>query len=136
MTLTNQHIEIIEARICPYCKSETIKGTETDIYGREYKGNTVIMCSNFPDCDAYVGCHKDGLPLGRLANKELRRYKVDAHSLFDRIWKENKLSRNECYKQLSEDLSIPTEYTHIGMFGKKTLIKVKAWAKLKYSELA
>jgi len=133
--ITDYHKQVFNADICPYCKSETVKDTETSIYGREYKGHGVFRCINYPKCDAYVGRHKDGRPLGRLANKELRSKKKEAHSFFDRIWKEGKVKRKELYKMLSEDLNIPKEFTHIGMFNKKTCIKVIAWSKLKYSEL-
>ncbi len=135
MNLSEHQNRIINAEICPYCKSKTIKGTESDVYGREYSGKPLIRCAKYPQCDSYVGCHEDGNPLGRLANKELRDYKIRAHNAFDKIWKEKKMDRSKSYQLLSEALNIPAQYTHIGMFSKKTLIKVIAWAKLTYSEL-
>ncbi|MFB5268120.1 zinc-finger-containing protein [Paenibacillus enshidis] len=40
---------------------------------------------------AYVGVH-DGtdIPLGRLANRELRELKKQCHALFDPVWKNKK----------------------------------------------
>jgi len=40
-----------------------------------------------PECDAYCGCHPNGLPLGQLANKELRTARMRAHAVFDALWK-------------------------------------------------
>lgn len=81
-------------------------------------------------CDAYVGCHK-GTPdaLGRLANKELRVLKMEAHKYFDLIWKNKNLTRSDAYKWLSEKLNIEPKYTHIGMFSEKTLNDVIYFSK-------
>lgn len=74
-------------------------------------------------CDAYVGVHKGtSNALGRLANKELRYWKKEAHSKFDPIWMldvENGCSkynaRNKAYKWLSDKMELPIDLTHIGM---------------------
>lgn len=128
MDLTPYQLDIINAKICPYCKSSTEVVSETDIYGREYKGRLMIRCRNYQICDAYVGCHKDGTPLGRLARKELRNYKKEAHQNFDRLWKEKYLERSEAYEMLADHLGLADEYTHIGMFSIKTCKKVIEWS--------
>ena len=135
MTITEKHKKILRAELCPYCDSSTETTTETEIYGREYKGRSIIKCTNYPNCDAYVGTHEDGEPLGRLADKELRNAKRNAHDSFDRIWKEKLVNRSALYKQLSEHLNIPAQYTHIGMFSKKTCLRVDSWAKQKYNSI-
>lgn len=135
MQISDRHRRILQAEICPYCNSETVRTNETDIYGREYSGKDVVKCSNYPKCDSYVGCHKTGEPLGRLANNELRQLKVRAHEFFDKLWKEDHYKRGYCYQMLSEDLGIPQEYTHIGMFSEQTLRKVILWSKTKLSGL-
>lgn len=127
--------KIYSAEVCPYCKSKTKQTSETDIYGRKYSGRMVVVCLNYPKCNSYVGCHKDGKPLGRLANKELRKAKIDAHNSFDRLWKENLIERSELYKRLSEHLEIPIEYTHIGMFNVNTCKEVQRWANEIYNYL-
>lgn len=114
--LTDNQIEIYCGVVCPYCfcNSELIKSEE--IYGRDY--GWLHICK---PCNAYVGCHKDTKrPLGRLAKKELRELKKEAHLYFDKIWKLKCLTRTEAYNWLSEQLGIPLEYTHIGMFSEKT----------------
>lgn len=135
MQILEKHIKIFTAEICPYCGSKTRRTTETDIYGKEYSGRDIITCLNYPKCNSYVGCHKDGRPLGRLANKELREAKINAHDKFDALWKSTICDRSEAYKMLSDYLGIPPEYTHIGMFSIKTLKKVEAWSVEKFKEL-
>lgn len=127
MELTPYQEDVFAGKICPYCKSGVRVTTETEVYGREYKGRKVICCKNYPTCDAYVGTHEeDGTALGRLANNELRQYKKVAHSWFDRIWKEDHMNRKEAYEWLSEVIGTPRNYTHIGMFNIATCKKVIA----------
>lgn len=65
MELTPFHKDVVHAKVCPYCKSSTKIISETEVYGREYKGRKLIACINFPKCDSYVGTHDDGTALGR-----------------------------------------------------------------------
>lgn len=134
MELTALQKDIINAKICPYCKSNTEVVSETDIYGKEYKGRYMIRCRNI-NCDSYVGTHEDGTPLGRLANKSLRMAKKIAHLNFDRLWKEKYLERNEAYEELADHLNIPDEFCHIGMFKESTCKKVIEWSKKRYNDL-
>lgn len=135
MNLTPYQLDVINAKICPYCKSATSVTTETDIYGKTYSGRSMIKCNNYPNCDAYVGCHEDGSPLGRLANKPLRQAKKKAHDYFDKIWKEKYMERTALYEALSDFLNIPDAYTHIGMFSITTCHKTASWAHSLYNKL-
>jgi len=100
---------------CPYCNSETKKVDSSIIYGKSY--GTVLVCSNYPVCDAFVGTHKSsGEPLGRLANPVLREYKKKAHAAFDILWQSGKMTRTQAYKLLSKKLRLPVNITHIGYF--------------------
>ena len=135
MKLSQLQEDIIQAKVCPYCKSSTRVVDEVFIYGRTYKDRLMIACKNFPVCDSYVGTHDDGEPLGRLANKALRSWKKKAHDAFDVLWKDKHLDRNQAYEELADHLGIPDQYCHIGMFKKETCIKVIAWANLRKSEL-
>jgi hypothetical protein len=100
---------------CPYCGKEVVLRNSDIIYGKSY-GN-VWMCSNWPKCDAYVGCHNGTKkPLGRLANKELRYWKKKAHYAFDSIWKSGRMDRSTAYSWLANKLNIPGNKCHIGMF--------------------
>lgn len=100
---------------CPYCGATVECKDSAIIYGRSY--GMIWICTNYPNCDAYVGCHGSGKnPLGRLANAELREWKKKAHAAFDPIWKSKRKSRHGAYKWLSERLNIEPAHCHIGMF--------------------
>ena len=99
---------------CDYCGSHTDFVDSKVIYGRSY--GMIYLC---PNCKAYVGVHKGtDKPLGRLANAELRRWKNAAHDAFDPLWQRGpfRRRRNDAYKWLSEQMNLPVEKTHIGMF--------------------
>ncbi|MCM3273768.1 zinc-finger-containing protein [Paenibacillus elgii] len=94
------------------------------IYGREYGNGKCYKCTN---CDAYVGVHTGTkIPLGRLADRELRDLKKECHALFDPVWKENKnIKREQAYGRLASVLGIPHEECHFGWFDKNMLHKAK-----------
>ena len=48
----------------------------------------------------------------------LRSLKIRVHAELDRLWSTPE-ERKRMYKDLSEFLAIPEEYTHIGMFGER-----------------
>lgn len=106
---------------CPYCGNPTKLVDDSKIYGQSY-GSKCYVCE---PCGAWVGCHKNSdKALGRVANKELRRLKHQAHEAFDPIWKEGHLSRQKAYQILSESFGLPIEQTHIGMFDEQLCKKV------------
>lgn len=133
--LSNFELDVYAAKICPYCKSKTKLVSEEFIYKRNYNNKSIVCCVNYPHCDAYVGTHKDGSPLGRLAKKDLRLVRKDTHELFDRLWKFGHMKRDDAYDELSDFLGLDPELTHIGYFGKETLEKVKRWAIDKHMQL-
>lgn len=111
---------------CPYCERASVLTDSAAVYGRSY--GPIYLCR---PCDAYVGCHKGtNKALGRLANKELRQWKIKAHAAFDPLWQRKFakkrresgptyrkcFARNSGYKWLSEQLGIDREHCHIGMF--------------------
>jgi len=117
----NTNPDILSGKICPYCGKPTIHCSDSVIYGRTY-GGMMYVCST---CDAYVGCHKPNptQALGRLANAELRQYKIAAHASFDSLW-QRKIDRDgvsktqgrkAAYRWLSKATGIEVEYCHIGM---------------------
>lgn len=107
--------DILEAKVCPYCGSGTKLVDSSVVYNRSF--GPVYVCKNFPECDAYVGCHPKSLqPLGRLANRTLRAWKKNAHTLFDPLWKQGAMSRREAYSWLAVEMDLPEEVCHIGMF--------------------
>jgi hypothetical protein len=115
------------APICPYCGAVAILVTGADIYPHRQDLAEKRFWSCAP-CDAYVGCHPpmdaygkggqgDGtVPLGRLANAELRGLKQRAHAAFDPLWTSRAMSRRKAYAWLATAMGLPSKNTHIGMF--------------------
>ena len=102
---------------CDYCGHEATLVDDSEIYGRSY-GHTAYLCRH---CGAYVGCHgRTDKPLGRLANAELRTWKMKAHDAFDPLWNSPSSPfhrhRNAAYAWLAQQMGLPVEKTHIGMF--------------------
>jgi len=120
---------------CPYCGNppefvtgEAIYPHRPDLFYKKF-----YLCK---PCDAFVGCHaaadKDGkggsgdgtVPLGRLANAELRKYKMAAHTALDFLWQGGKMSRGKAYRLLARKLSLYPDECHIGMFDVDTCKRV------------
>src|SRR4051794_30497777 len=79
---------------CPYCGSAAIFTNSARVYGGRDFG-MLYLCRSYPACDSYVGVHKGtDKPLGRMANKELRKAKNAAHAAFDPLWKKKYELRN------------------------------------------
>lgn len=105
--------------VCDYCgmPARSIRGAQLYPHRPDLYTKRFWRCE---PCDAHVGCHRDGKPLGRLANAELRKAKMQAHAAFDPLWKSGSMSRTEAYRWLSRELGIPPQQTHIGMFDVET----------------
>ena len=83
---------------CPYC-------------GRLY------VCSNYPECNSYVGVHSGTMsPKGSLANGDLRNKRIRTHQIFDKIWKSNIMSRRNAYCWMRDRFGLSSEQAHIGCF--------------------
>ena len=105
----------MKAVLCPYCGVQADFVDSAVVY-HGYSYGMIYLC---PQCGAYVGTHKGtDRPLGRLANAELRKWKMAAHAAFDPLWQrgEYKHRRNDAYAWLAEKMGLPKEQTHIGMF--------------------
>ena len=123
--MTEKQLLILEGKICPYCGKETEFVDSSIIYGKSY--GMIYLCK---PCDAYCGVHKGtNKSLGRLANRQLRQAKKEAHKYFDKIWNLKLMKRHKAYKWLSEKLKIDPKYTHIGMFSEKTCKDVVYYSK-------
>lgn len=110
---------------CDYCGSDAARVTGKEIYPHRPDLYSLQFWSCSP-CGAWVGCHKrsNAVPLGRLANAELRKAKSAAHAAFDPLWKSGDKSRRGAYEWLSRKLNIPFKDCHIGMFDIETCAEV------------
>ena len=105
---------------CPYCGAEAKLRPATVVYGDATlnKNGYVYVCDRYPSCDAYVAAHAESkLPMGTLANGELRNKRIRAHHAFDQLWKSGRMTKKEAYRWLQMQFGLPGENAHIGMFG-------------------
>ena len=100
--------------ICNYCGQPAEYTDSAVIYGRSY--GMIYLCRK---CGAYVGVHNGSTkPKGTLANAELRKYRISAHTAFDPLWKIGpfKGKRKAAYQWLAEKMGLAVDQTHIGLF--------------------
>lgn len=100
---------------CPYCDGEVRLVSNDAIYGRTYGDwPYVYLCK---PCDAYVGLHPStDLPLGTLANRELREARKRSKSLWQVISALKGRSRNDAYSWLADKMGIARQDCHFGHF--------------------
>ena len=104
---------------CPYCGAEAVLRNTKYIYKDGNNEDKVYVCSNYPKCDSYVGCHKGtAIPKGNLANKELRVLRIKAHNQLNSMQEKLGISRRNTYKYLSDLINVSMENCHIGHFDK------------------
>lgn len=112
--------------ICPYCqqRAELVGGERIYPHRRDLYSRKFWLCT---PCGAYVGTHKtskDGAPLGRLADANLRSAKCAAHAAFDPVWKDGHMKRKDAYAWLANKLGIERKQCHIGMFDEQMCLRV------------
>lgn len=109
---------------CPYCKEPARLVTGEIVYTHRPDLYHKLFWYCQP-CRAWVGTHYGTeKPLGRLANKELRQLKIQAHAAFDPMWREGFLKRNKAYRWLADQLKIPYKKCHIGYFDEEMCRRV------------
>ena len=60
--------------------------------------------------------HREGDPLGIPSSRLCKMFRLHVHSLFDPLWKNGKMSRNEAYHFLANNLGLKREDAHIATF--------------------
>ena len=104
---------------CPYCHAPAQLRPASSIYGIHTKDRAakLYVCSRYPACDAYVQAHKaTGLPMGTLANKELRQKRMQAHRTFNQLWEKGLMRKQDAYAWLCVRLGLPEADAHIANF--------------------
>lgn len=110
---------------CCGCKEEVvaelIKGKEVYPHRKDLYDLYFWRC---PNCKNFVGTHKGTIrPLGCIATKELKQYRMGLHDILDPIWKSGKVKRAKLYKQISKYLGY--EYHTANTKSKEEVDKVK-----------
>ena len=78
----------------------------------------LYVCSHYPQCDAYVRVHAGTkIPVGSLANHELRTFRRTAHQYFDQLYQSGYMSKQDAYQWLADLISAPLSEAHIGHLG-------------------
>ena len=102
---------------CPYCGSPAVLRDASYVYGNNAFEGKIYVCSHYPACDSYVGVHQGtSLPKGSLANRTLRKKRIQAHQIFDQLWRKGIFSREEAYRWIGDKFCLQTRQAHIGNF--------------------
>ena len=110
---------------CPYCHEwARFVPTSAQLYQSAKDYGPVYLCDNGHEA-AWVGCHKGTAnPKGRLADKALRMAKMEAHRVFDPMWKrkmqrdgiDQSTAKSAAYGWLGEQMGLSPDQCTIGMF--------------------
>lgn len=100
---------------CPYCGSTVIYRSADGIYQDNSRGAMLYVCSHYPNCDTYVRTHAGTrIPVGSMANRELRLLRKTAHHYFDRLYESGIMSKEDAYYLLAGMIDAPLSQAHIG----------------------
>lgn len=103
---------------CPYCGSHSVLRSADGIYRDNDKNTMLYVCSRYPVCDSYVRVNPGTkIPMGTMANRELRALRNEAHRNFDQLHKRGLMSKEDAYQWLASILAAPMAQAHIGYLG-------------------
>ena len=103
---------------CPYCGSHSVLRSADGIYQDNRQNTMLYVCSRYPACDSYVRVHPGTkIPVGTMANRELRALRNEAHRNFDQLHKKGLMSKEDAYHWLASILAAPLGQAHIGYLG-------------------
>jgi ssDNA-binding Zn-finger/Zn-ribbon topoisomerase 1 len=87
---------------------------------RNSKFGLFYGCTKYPNCKSTHGAHRNGDPLGKPADEETKAARIEAHNIFDLLWKDKgPLSRSDAYKWMQKAMGLSKDEAHIGMFDKE-----------------
>lgn len=103
---------------CPYCGSPVVFRSADGIYYDNSREVMLYVCSKYPECDAYVRVHVGTkIPVGTLANHELRTLRRMAHRYFNQLYLSGIMSKRDAYRWLGDLIGAPQSEAHIGYLG-------------------
>lgn len=103
---------------CPYCGGSVTYRSADGIYHDNSRNTMLYVCSHYPECDAYVRVHAGtNIPVGTLANQELRALRRTAHYYFDQLHQAGLMSKQDAYQWLADLICAPLSQAHIGYLG-------------------
>lgn len=103
---------------CPYCRAKATLHPASYVFGDTARpGSLLYVCDRYPACNAYVGAHrKTKLPMGSLADGDLRHKRIEAHKAFDWMWRSGLMTKAQAYRWMQAKLGIPASQAHIAKF--------------------
>lgn len=104
---------------CPYCGGSVVYKSADGIYKENASGAMLLVCSHYPECDAYARVLPD-IQKHRWAlwpDGKLRALRIAAHKQFDKLHKGKFMTRKEAYVWLANLISAPLSQAHIGYLG-------------------
>ena len=100
-----------------HCGSIAVIRDGSFVHGEKSWDRKLYVCSRFPECDSYVGVdERTQLPLGTLAGGNLRHKRIEAHKLFDALWKHGVMTRSNAYRWMGDKFGLRSRQAHIGYF--------------------
>lgn len=102
---------------CPNCGASVTVENNKAVYRKSIgKWPWIYRCES-TQCDSYIGMHPNtAIPLGTLANKPLRKLRVQFKQVFNPLWHNGARTRTEAYHWLANEMGIPASTCHGGWF--------------------
>lgn len=102
---------------CPYCGSIAVLRDGSYVHGDDNRVGKLYVCARYPTCNSYVGAYeRTHMPMGTLANGELRHKRIEAHRIFDRLWRQGVMTRSGAYQWIQCKFGLNNKQAHIGNF--------------------
>lgn len=115
--VTKKGIIEVPAR-CPYCGGRVELRSADGIYHENAHNAMLYVCTNYPECDAYIRVLPGTtIPVGTMANRQLRSLRRQAHESFDLLHKNGIMTKEDAYCWLAGMLGAPLSQAHIGYLG-------------------
>ena len=87
---------------CPYCGASVELRSAEGIYKNNNRDTMLYVCKNYPVCDSYVRVHPGSkIPMGTMANGELRRLRHEAHKYFNQLYESGYMTKDDAYRWLA-----------------------------------
>lgn len=116
--LNQKQIDMLEGRVCPYCKKPAVRLTNSKRFKRPDM-NDVMW---YEDCKAWTSV-VDGKPEGRLFTQEEHGKRMTVRNELGRLIRSEE-DKAEVRKSLAVHLNCPEEYADVNHMGMKSLSKI------------
>lgn len=106
---------------CPNCFGPVSLVNNAEIYGKSYGDWPWAYRCDDRQCNTHIGLHPyTAIPLGTMANAELRAARMAVKVVFNPIWQGGVgsygIARSKAYAWLAAQMGIPVARCHIGWF--------------------